>query len=62
MAIVLFLIHRLLLELDPGIRGALVGTAVIIFVFRAMPLPGPGATWFQIDVLGFDQQFLSVLR
>ena len=26
-----------------------------------MPLPGPGATWFQIDVLGFDQQFLSVL-
>ena len=61
MAIVVFLIHRLLLELDPGIRGALVGTAVIIFAFRAMPLPGSGATWFQIDVLGFDQQFLSVL-
>jgi hypothetical protein len=61
MAIVLFLIHRLLLELDPAIRGTLIGTAVIIFAFRAMPLPGPGATWFQIDVLGFDQQFLSVL-
>ena len=61
MAIVVFLIHRLLLELDPSIRGALVGTAVIIFAFRAMPLPGSGATWFQIDVLGFDQQFLSVL-
>src|SRR5919106_1250629 len=61
MAIVLFLIHRLLLELDPAIRGALAGTAVIIFAFRAMPLPGPGATWFQIDVLGFDQEFLSVL-
>jgi hypothetical protein len=26
-----------------------------------MPLPGAGATWFHIDVLGFDQQFLSVL-
>ena len=39
----------------------LIGTAVIIFVFRATPLPGPGATWFEIDVLGFDQQFLSVL-
>jgi hypothetical protein len=60
-AIVLFLIHRLLLEIDPAVRGALVGTAVIIFAFRAMPLPGAGATWFQIDVLGFDQQFLSVL-
>jgi len=61
MAIVVFLIHRLLLELDPAVRGALIGTAVIIFTFRATPLPGPGATWFQIDVLGFDQQFLSVL-
>jgi hypothetical protein len=39
----------------------LVGTAIIIFVFRAVPLPGPGATWWEIDVLGFDQQFLSVL-
>jgi len=24
-------------------------------------LPGPSVTWWQIDVLGFDQQFLSVL-
>jgi BT1 family len=61
MAIVSFLIYRLVLELDPNIRGALVGTAVIIFIFRATPLAGPGATWFQIDVLGFDQEFLSVL-
>jgi hypothetical protein len=61
MAIVGFLLQRLVLELDPGIRHALVGTAVIIFVFRATPLAGPGATWFQIDVLRFDQEFLSVL-
>lgn len=61
MAIVAFLIRRLLFELEPGLRGPLIGTAVIIFVFRAVPLPGPGATWFQIDVLGFDQQFISVL-
>jgi hypothetical protein len=61
MAIVLFLMYRLLLELDRDTRRALVGTAVIIFVFRAVPLPGPGATWFEIDVLGFDQRFLSVL-
>jgi len=26
-----------------------------------VPRPGDGITWFNIDVLGFDQQFLSVL-
>lgn len=61
MAIVLFLMRELLQALAPAARGALVGTAVIIFVFRSTPLPGPGATWWEIDVLGFDQQFLSVL-
>jgi hypothetical protein len=48
-------------ELDPIHRATLFGTALIIFVFRAVPLPGPGLTWFEIDELGFDQQFLSVL-
>jgi len=61
MSIILFLMYRLMLELEPEKRNMLIGTAVIIFVFRATPLPGPGATWFEIDVLGFDQQFLSVL-
>jgi hypothetical protein len=61
MGIILFLMYRLLLELEPDIRKMLVGTAVIIFVFRAVPLPGSGAGWFEIDVLGFDQRFLSVL-
>lgn len=61
MGIVLFLMHRLVLELEPDVRRALVGTAIIIFVFRAVPLPGPGVAWWEIDVLGFDQQFLAVL-
>ncbi len=61
MTIVVFLMSRLLKELDIDKARALVGTAIIIFVFRAVPLPGPGATWFEIDVLGFDQQFISVL-
>jgi len=61
MSIILFLMYRLMLELEPKKRNMLIGTAIIIFVFRATPLPGPGATWFEIDVLGFDQQFLSVL-
>ena len=61
MSIILFLMYRLLLELDEGARRMLIGTALIIFVFRAVPLTGPGLAWFEIDELGFDQQFLSVL-
>ena len=61
MAIVLFLMYRLLLELEPQMRNMLIGTAIVIFVFRATPLSGPGLSWFEIDELGFDQQFLSVL-
>ncbi len=61
LAIVLFLMVRLTRELAPEARATLVGTAVVIFVFRATPGPGAGATWWQIDVLGFDQQFLAVL-
>ena len=33
----------------------------MIFVFRAMPGPGAGSTWWMIDVLGFDQSFLAKL-
>jgi hypothetical protein len=61
MAIVVFLIVRLTRELERDARATLVGTALVIFVFRAIPTPGPGLTWWMIDELGFDQQFLSVL-
>jgi len=61
MGIVLFLMIKLVRVLDEAARRVLVGTAVIIFVYRAMPLPGPGETWWMIDQLGFDQQFLSIL-
>ncbi len=61
MGIVLALMYQLSKSLDPAKALALFGTALIIFVFRATPLPGPGLSWFEIDILGFDQQFLSVL-
>lgn len=60
-AIVAFLIARLTRVLDPEARATLVGTAIVIFIFRAIPGPGEGVTWWMIDELGFDQQFLSVL-
>ena len=61
MAIVLFLMWRITSELEPDARHVLVGTAVLVFVFRAMPGPGAGSTWWMIDELGFDQQFLAEL-
>ena len=60
-AIVAFLIARLTRALDPESRATLVGTAIVVFIFRAIPGPGEGVTWWMIDELGFDQQFLSVL-
>ena len=61
MAIVLFLMTRLLKVLDDDARRILVGTAIIIFVYRAMPSTGAGETWWMNDVLKFDQQFFSIL-
>lgn len=61
MSIVLFLMSRLVQELEPDKRLTLVGTAAVIFALRAIPGPGPGSTWWMIDDLKFDQQFLSVL-
>jgi len=61
MTIVLFLMARLVRELEPDKRFTLVGTAVVVFIFRAIPGTGSGTTWWMIDQLKFDQQFLSVL-
>ena len=61
MAIVVFLMMRLLKVLDDDARRVLVGTAIIIFVYRAMPSTGAGETWWMNDVLKFDQQFFSIL-
>ena len=62
-AIITFLMARLVRDLEPTARSTLVGTAVVIFVFRAATLmgPGPGSTWWTIDVLKFDEQFIAVL-
>ena len=61
MTIILFLMNKLIKELPKDLRLTVVGTAIIIFVFRAMPGPGPGLSWFEIDELQFNEQFFSVL-
>jgi hypothetical protein len=61
LTVILYLMSRLMKELEPAQAKVLIGTATIIFVFRAVPLPGPGWTWFIIDELKFDEQFLAIL-
>jgi len=60
-AIILFLLIKLSKELDANAKKMLLGTAIAIFAFRAMPGVGQGGSWFEIDVLNFDQEFLSLL-
>lgn len=60
-AIIVFLIAKLTRLLAPDARATLIGTAIVIFIYRAIPSPGPGSTWWMIDELNFDGQFLSVL-
>jgi len=62
LTIVLLLMRQIIAVLPVAQARTLIGTAIIIFIFRAVPRPGDGYTWFSIDVLGFDQQFLSVLQ
>lgn len=62
MAVVIYLMRQLFENMDPAKRSEIIGIAVIVFVFRAMPTAGAGAGWWQIDVLGFNEAFLGTLR
>jgi hypothetical protein len=59
--IILFLLWRLARELAPETREVLVATALILFVYRSTPTTGAGSSWWMIDVLKFDEGFLSQL-
>ena len=61
LAVILFLLWRLARELAPAARNTLVATALVLFLYRAAPLTGDGATWWMIDVLRFDEAFLAKL-
>lgn len=62
LSVVVFLMLQIIQDLNPIKRREIIGIAVIIFVFRAMPTAGAGAGWWQIDVLGFDEAFFGTLR
>ncbi|MFO1435643.1 MAG: hypothetical protein U1F34_04530 [Gammaproteobacteria bacterium] len=62
LAIVSYLIKRLTDALEPAARATLIGTAIVIFMFRATPGVGQGASWWMIDKLKFDQHFFAELE
>ncbi|HSR13449.1 MAG TPA: hypothetical protein VLS90_18530 [Thermodesulfobacteriota bacterium] len=59
---IVYLMHLLLKGLPEEKRREILGIAIIIFVFRAVPGVGAGASWWQIDVLKFDESFFGTLR
>jgi BT1 family len=62
LGIIFFLLWRISRELAPEARQVLVATALVLFFYRAVPLPGEGTTWWMIDVLKFDESFLAQLQ
>jgi hypothetical protein len=60
-AVIVYLLWRLARELEPVARNTLIGTALVLFIYRAMPSSGPGSTWWMIDILKFDESFLARL-
>ena len=62
LAVIAYLMDRLLRDLAPVKKRDIIGIAIIVFIFRAMPGVGAGASWWQIDVLGFDEAFFGTLR
>jgi len=61
MAVVCAMLWRVIGALDANTQRTIFYAALIIFIYRAMPLAGAGYTWFTIDVLGFDEAFQGML-
>lgn len=62
LGIVIFLFRSVVRDLPKDVIAKIIAAGIIIFVYRAMPSTGAGASWWQIDVLGFDESFMGVLQ
>ncbi len=61
LGVVLYFLHTLIQDLDASTIKHIKMAMIVIFVYRAMPSVGPGLSWWQIDVLGFDKAFFGTL-
>ena len=62
MSVICGMLWRVVSQLAPETQRTIFYAALIIFIYRAMPLAGQGYTWFVIDVLGFDEAFQGTLN
>jgi hypothetical protein len=60
-SVVLYLLSDLINDLDASTIRHIKMAMIIIFVYRAMPSVGAGLSWWEIDVLGFDESFFAKL-
>jgi hypothetical protein len=61
LAVVLYLLSDLINDLDPDVIRHIKMAMIVIFVYRAMPSFGAGLSWWEIDILGFDESFFAKL-
>lgn len=61
LGVVLYFLNILIQDLDAETIKHIKTAMIVIFVYRAMPSVGPGLSWWQIDVLGFDKAFFGTL-
>ncbi|NPA11048.1 MAG: folate/biopterin family MFS transporter [Epsilonproteobacteria bacterium] len=61
LGVISYMIWLILKDIEEKTRNFIIKTAVVIFVYRAMPGVGPALQWWEIDVLGFDKAFFGTL-
>jgi len=59
--IISWLIAKVTKELPKETRRVLIGTAIVIFVYRMTPSVGAGMYFFNIEVLRFNEEFMGTL-
>lgn len=61
LAVIIWLIAKITRELEVNSRRALIGTAIVIFVYRMTPSVGAGMNFFNIEALRFTEDFMGTL-
>ena len=61
LSVVLYLLSDLINDLEADTIRHIKMAMIIIFVYRAMPSVGAGLSWWEIDILGFDESFFAKL-
>ena len=60
--VLVYMMRSILLDLPKETINSFVLAMIAIFLFRVVPGVGPATSWYFIDHLGFDAEFLGTLR